>query len=137
MVMRADKPPIKRRKNMADIDTVLNSFFSNPAWSATTNASYVYTNDYYQTSTPDAYLIEMPMVGISKDQLSVTIEENRLTVSANPVSKTKFVKSYKQSWILNTDVDVVAISAKLENGLLLLTIPRARPAKKSINVTVS
>jgi HSP20 family molecular chaperone IbpA len=77
------------------------------------------------------------MPGISKEDLKVDIEEGMLVVQAAAKIKSKAVKNVKKSWYIDEGIDTGNISAKLENGLLIVTLPKAKPNKKSIAVTVS
>lgn len=120
---------------MSNVDTILNSFFTGNPWSVT--SPYVLTNDYHQTSTPQAYTIEMPLVGVTKNELNVKVQDDVLTISTSPSSKSRFVRPMKKSWYLNEDVDTNSIQAKLDNGLLTVTLPRTQTQKKNIDVLVS
>jgi HSP20 family molecular chaperone IbpA len=91
---------------------------------------------YTQTVNENAYVIEAPMVGVVKNDLVVNVVDNNLIVSATPSNKNRWSADFKQTWILNEDADVNAINARLENGLLTLTIPRVRPVTRTVNVTI-
>ncbi len=127
---------IRRKKQMTitpyNFDLALDDFFSRGITSGrqSTNSKYV------QTSNENAYTIEAPMVGVTKQDLTVNVEGNRLIVRANASVKSRFSNNFHQEWILNEDADVSAINAHLSNGILLLTIPRVKPAVRSVNVTI-
>jgi len=91
---------------------------------------------YTQTVTDTAYIVEAPMIGVTKNDLVVNVVDNNLVVTATPSSKSRWSSEFKQTWILNDDADVNAINARLENGLLTLTIPRVKPSKRTVNVTI-
>ena len=95
------------------------------------------SNEYYQTSTDGEVVIEMSMPGISKENLKVNIEQNTLIIEAKPSIKSKAERGVKKCWYLPDNVDIDNITAKLENGLLTLTMPKIKPAKKTVSVTVS
>jgi len=113
-----------------NLDRVIDSLFF--PYGASTTAKTRYT----QTVNENAYVIEAPMVGVAKNDLVVNVVDNNLIVSATPSSKNRWSTDFKQTWILNEDADVNAINARLENGLLTLTIPRVRPATRTVNVTI-
>lgn len=94
-------------------------------------------NEYYITAEDKQWTIEIPLPGMSKENVKVGIEDGLLTVEANPTFKSKSVRDFKCSWNIDEAVDSTNITAKLENGLLLIVLPRCKPAKKSIAVTVS
>lgn len=91
---------------------------------------------YMQVSNETAYVINAPMIGVTKADLTVNVVDNNLIVSAVPSVKSRWSNEFKQTWILNEDADTANISAKLENGLLTLTVPRVKPATRTVNVTV-
>lgn len=91
---------------------------------------------YSQSADDNAYTITAPMIGVSKGDLSVNVTNNTLVVSATPSNKSRWSTGFKQSWILNEDADVNNINARLENGLLTLTIPRVKPASRTVSVTI-
>lgn len=102
------------------------------------SSDFTYTKDeYYVTADDKQWTIEMPLPGISKDNLKIDIEDNMLTVQATPTVKSKASRGVKKSWYVDESVDVSAIVAKLENGLLTVTLPKVKPTKKSVAVTIS
>lgn len=102
------------------------------------SSDFTYTKDeYYVTSDDKQWTIEMPLPGISKDNLKIDIEDNMLTVQAIPTVKSKASRAVKKSWYIDESIDVSSIIAKLENGLLIVSLPKVKPTKKSIAVTIS
>jgi len=91
---------------------------------------------YSQTADQNAYVIQAPMIGVTKDDLVVNIVGNKLSVRADASVKSRFSNSFSQEWMLSADVDVSAINVTLTNGLMTLTIPRNKPAVQKINVTI-
>lgn len=111
------------------LDNVYNSYVT-----STGDSSYV--NRWNTSATQDNYLLEAVVVGISKNELKVSVEGNRLVIEGTPTVKSRFVSTFKRSWELAEDADASRIDARLENGLLLLTIPKVKPVVRNINVTV-
>lgn len=119
------------------LDRFLNNVFDAYAM-PNFSSDFTYTKDeYYVTSDEKQWTIEMPMPGISKDNLKIDIEDNMLTVKANPSTKSKAVKGVSKSWYLDETIDASSITAKLENGLLIVSLPKLKPQKKSVAVTIS
>lgn len=119
------------------LDKFLNNVFdiyATPGFSS----DFIYTKDeYYVTSDEKQWTIEIPLPGISKENLKIDIEDNMLTVQALPTVKSKAVKAVKKSWYVDESIDATAIVAKLENGLLTISLPKIKPTKKSVAVTIS
>lgn len=115
-------------------DRYLDSFFGTTT--STNGTGYRSESRYLQTSTEANYTIEAPMVGVSKENLKVSVVDNNLVVSATPSVKSRFSTSFNQTWVLNDDADINNINARLENGLLTLTIPRVKPATRTVNINI-
>lgn len=119
------------------LDRFLNNVFDIYAL-PNTMSDFRYTGtEYYMTSTDNEVTIEMPLPGVSKENLKVNVEDNLLTIEAKTDAKSKFAKSASKSWSLDDTIDVSHISAKLDNGLLTVTLPKIKPQKKTIAITVS
>jgi HSP20 family molecular chaperone IbpA len=112
------------------LDRVIDNFFS-----AGMNTT-IQKTQYTQTSNETAYTISAPMIGVSKADLTVNVVGSNLVVNAIPSVKSRWSTEFKQTWILNEDADVNNINAKLDNGLLTLTIPRIKPATRTVNINV-
>ena len=100
-------------------------------------SDFTYSKDeYYVNSDDKQWTIEMPLPGMSKDNLKVVVEDNMLTIQATSTIKSKAMRNIKKSWYVDENVDVSGISAKLENGLLIVTLPKVKPTKKSIAINI-
>lgn len=101
-------------------------------------SDFTYTKDEYYVNADDKqWTIEMPLPGMSKDNLKVDVEDNMLTIQATSTIKSKAVRNIKKSWYIDENVDVSGISAKLENGLLTIILPKVKPTKKSVAINIS
>ena len=128
----------KRRNQMSyvtpyHLDRVVDKLFNSAVES---DLRYVNTK-YSQYSSADAYTIEVPLVGVTKEDLSIAVENNRLLVKAKGSVKSRFTSNFAQDWLLAEDADVSAINANLSNGLLTLTVPRVKPVQRTVNITVN
>ncbi|EKV58023.1 Hsp20/alpha crystallin family protein [Brachyspira hampsonii] len=85
------------------------------------------------------YIIEMDMPGVKKEDLEIGIKENILSISAkrkkavkteNGESKEEVISSYEQSFNISTKgIDVENIAANLNNGVLMVTLPKKEELK--------
>lgn len=116
------------------LDRLLDNVFNSYANSTTAYANH--TNTWYAWSTDLNYLLEATMVGIAKSDLKVSVVDNSLIIEGAPSVKSRFATAFKRSWTLAKDADVSRIDARLENGLLTVTIPKVKPAVRNIDVTV-
>jgi HSP20 family molecular chaperone IbpA len=101
-------------------------------------SDFTYSVGTYHMSNDDKqHTIEIPLPGISKENLKIDVEENMLLVETNSPLKSRCVQNIKKSWYISDTMDVNSITAKLENGLLTINIPKVKPTKKSVTVTIS
>ncbi len=83
----------------------------------------------------DSYELELEMPGYAKDEIKISLENGYLTVNAEKHKKEdgkKYLRreiseSTSRSYYVGTDVKREQIKAKFENGMLLLTVPKAAP----------
>ncbi len=108
--------------------------------------AYPRTNFYEKDNN---YIAQFVIPGMEKDNLSVEIKGNVMTVSAkNNADKESNDKNYQnyqsvsraftQSINIPTDVDVSKITSNYKNGVLTITLPKdtEKKAQKTINITV-
>ncbi len=91
--------------------------------------------NYHTWSDETGYTLQVPMVGVTKEELKVEAQNGTLFVESKPTTnKSVFVHPYKGHFYFAKDADVDAIEAKLENGLLTVKVPKAKTNRKSITV---
>ena len=95
-----------------------------------------------------SYQLEMAVPGFEKADFNVKLENNILTISTekkvekNDVNekmvRTEFsYKAFRRSFTIDDKIDAENISAKYENGILILELPKKEVAKagsKEINI---
>ncbi len=91
----------------------------------------------------DKYVVICDVPGLTKENISVNIENDILTIKAKLVPAEDNVKylvrerafgEVKRSWRL-PNVDTTKVAATLNNGILTLTLPKlAEKAKKNIEI---
>jgi|688.fasta_scaffold1609295_1 HSP20 family protein len=119
------------------LDKFLNNVFDIYAMPGMSNDFTYNKEEYYVTSNDKEWIIEMPLPGMSKENLKIDFQDSMLIISANPSINSKAVRNIKKSWALDESVDVTSITAKLENGLLTVVLPKIKPEKKSISINIS
>ena len=79
------------------------------------------------TRTSQGYEVEMPVSGFTPEQIEITVEDGVLTASGKNEKR-----SFRRSIVLPDEIDSDSIEAKVENGLLTLTLalhPKAQPKR--------
>lgn len=86
----------------------------------------------------DGYVLEAEMPGVGKGGLEVTIDNNELTIvgrrsdealAGDVVYRESRAWDYKRVFELDPEIDSAKISAKIEQGILTLTLPKAERVK--------
>jgi len=98
--------------------------------------SYVPYGDIYETDEALTVVLEMP--GVEKKDLDISLENNVLRVDGRlefskydgmePLYTEYNVGHYTRSFTLSNKIDQEHISAQLDDGVLTLTLPKAKEA---------
>jgi HSP20 family protein len=88
--------------------------------------------------TKDGYVVEAEMAGVSKDGLEITLEGNEITlvghrksevVPGTTLLRERNLADYRRVFELDPAVDTAEVSAKIEQGVLTLTLPKSERVK--------
>lgn len=95
--------------------------------------------------TNDGYMLEAEMPGVNKEGLAITIENGELVilghraaeaVKGREVYRESREADYRRVFELDPSIDSAKISAKIDQGLLRLHLPKAESVKPR-KITVS
>jgi HSP20 family protein len=94
--------------------------------------------------TRDGYVLEAEMPGVNKEGLQITLEGNEITITGHRNNESQpgevlFRESrsadYRRVFELDPAIDTARISAKMDQGVLTLTLPKSEKVKpRKINV---
>ena len=87
---------------------------------------------YSSSTTEDATTLSVDVPGLSREQLQVRIEDAQ--VQLNSIEGAP--RQVHRSWELPHEIDVAASSAKLENGVLTMTLAKRQPVDKSVTLSI-
>jgi len=97
------------------------------------------------TEAGDGYTLEIEMPGVTKDGLDIAVENNELTIVGRrslPTVEGTLIHNesrpgnFRRTFELDPSIDGDKISAKIEQGLVTLTLPKAEHVKPR-KITVS
>jgi len=86
----------------------------------------------------DGYTLEVEMPGVSKENLEMWIENNELTVlgrrsmpsiEGTLLHRESRQENFRRAFELDPSIDAEKISAKIEQGVVTLTLPKAEQVK--------
>ena len=95
--------------------------------------------------TADGYTLEVEMPGVSKETLEMWVENNELTIVGRrsiPVVEGTLLhresrpENYRRTFELDPSIDADKISAKIDQGVVTLKLPKAEHVKPR-KITVS
>lgn len=123
-----------------EIDRVFDSFFpsSDRDGDETSQAVWAPRTDLIEGT--DAYRIQLDLPGVRRDDLTINYQDNQLTVSGERrgerteeneerVRVERTFGHFYRSFTLPRTVDPGAISARHENGVLTITVPKTEESR--------
>ena len=88
--------------------------------------------------TGDGYVIEAEMPGVARDGLEITLEDNEITIVGHrrqvplpgePLFRESHQADYRRVFELDPAIDTAKIAAKVDQGVLTLTLPKSERVK--------
>lgn len=95
--------------------------------------------------TKDGYVLEAEMPGVNKEGLEITLEGTEITITGHrrnesivgePLFHESHNLDYRRVFELDPAIDTTKVSARMDQGVLTLTLPkseRVKPRKISVD----
>lgn len=107
------------------------------------NSERAQTNQYVTPAvniyeTKDGYVLEAEMPGVNKDGLEITLEGHAITLTGRPENdvvsgevlfQERHGADYRRVFDLDPVIDPARVSARMEQGVLILTLPKSEAVK--------
>jgi HSP20 family protein len=86
----------------------------------------------------DAYTLEVEMPGVNKEGLEISVENNELVITGRrslPTAEGTLLhresrpENYRRSFEIDPSIDIGKVSAKIEQGVVTLHLPKAEHVK--------
>ena len=104
-----------------------------------TRAGVTYTPRVDIWETPEGLHLRADLPGVAEDSLDVRLHDRVLTIEGevaiqeyenlSPIYSEYRIGNFQRRFVLSDDIDGQAIQARLANGVLDLTLPKAEKAK--------
>jgi HSP20 family protein len=78
--------------------------------------------------TDEAHLLHIDLPGLRKEDIQLDLNDRTLTVAAESPADRPFATHYRRAWSLGPEIDTARISARLDLGVLEVTLPKLTPA---------
>ena len=93
----------------------------------------------------NVYLLKVEMPGVNKEGLEISVENNELTILGRRslpaiegvlIHRESRPENFRRAFELDPSIDTAKVSARIEQGILTLTLPKAEQVKPR-KITVS
>jgi len=135
--------PTSRQEIMMPFDSLFDDIIQKtmPSFSKEFGINFFGSNSYPKIDAidyDDKINIEAEIPGLQKDEVSVDLEENVLTISGlkhshDEDTDLRYIRrelkrsSFKRSFTIGENIDGKSIQADFDNGILLITLPKKEP----------
>lgn len=139
-------PNLTTGLNMLNFNDLIEGFFDYTTDKLDYTKQKPLVNIYENTNS---FKIEMALPGLRKEELSIDVEKNILTIKTVNSEKTDDDKkvilkefdysNFEKKYTLSKDLDLENIAAKFENGIMEITIPKKQITNETTSkkVTIS
>lgn len=136
-----------RVNNYSNLSNVFDNFFNDDFWnnsSLNTVMAKSFKVDVKETENAFELTAELP--GVKKDEVNITYKDNYLTIKTEIkrdeetkeegyIRKERSLSSMERTFLVK-NIQGDKINAKLENGLLIVHVPKEEIIDNSFNVTI-
>lgn len=93
--------------------------------------------------TENSYELDIDLPGFKKDEISIELKDGCLNISAAKGQAGKYIRqeryagSCSRSFYVGTDIDPTQVTAKFENGILCISVPKASrqlPSRSTVEI---
>lgn len=123
--------------NIFDIDRIFDNFFNGSMMPTLYNRQGLMKVDIRDEG--DSFVLEAELPGVGKEDVNLEINDNRLTISVNQDEQSEdkqenYIRRERRAFSMARSFSIEgikadAITAKMENGVLSLKMPKQEPAK--------
>ena len=116
-------------RNVSRTDAALQRFMQS-ATNASNNTSLNADFSFHSDEAATVLAIDVP--GLTREQLQLRIEDNMVHLQSIEGAP----RQVRRSWELPHEIDATASNAKLDLGVLTLTLTRKKPEDKAVTLNI-
>ncbi len=130
--------PVTFRSNAYDrsFERLINKLFDETSAPASTQQSLAISPRINVVENEKSYEVEAELPGVTKENIKIAVDKRRISIEAEvkraseqkegdaAVHTERITKKYARNFVLNEEVDDARATAKLENGILTLSLPK-------------
>jgi HSP20 family protein len=99
---------------------------------AATQASQPLSGDFQVSQSDDSTILAIDVPGLRRDQMQLRLEDHMVHLQSVEGAP----RQVRRSWELPFEIDAAASSAKLDLGVLTLTLARLKPVDKTTTLDI-
>ncbi len=99
---------------------------------AATNVAQQPLQDFQVSYTEEATTLSVDVPGLTREQLQLRIEDNMVYLQSVEGAP----RQVRRSWELPHEIDAASSCAKLDLGVLTLTLQRTKPVDKTVMLNI-
>lgn len=99
---------------------------------AATQASQQLNADFQVSQTEEATVLAVDVPGLTREQLQLRLEDNLVHLNSLEGAP----REVNRSWELPHNIDAATSNAKLDLGVLTLTLQRLKPVDKKVSIDI-
>jgi HSP20 family molecular chaperone IbpA len=129
MFFATSQPAVRRSAYapaMRSLDRFLDQALAAPAATANAGRAAIQADE-------QSWTLSVDVPGVTREQLTIGIEGPVVRIEALADAP----RPYKQAYELPQDIDATASTAKLENGVLTLTLAKKQPVSNVTKITIN
>jgi len=77
--------------------------------------------------TDEAHVLRIDLPGLRKEDIQLDLNDRTLTVAGESTADRPLATRYRRAWSLGPEIDTTRISARLDLGVLEVTLPKLAP----------
>lgn len=106
-------------------------------WGDAVNRSKPFSAPAEVRCEDDACYAEIDLPGVKREDIDITCENGRMVIISRRKRGEEMTEKYRNEFSVSDTLDVSKVDAKLENGVLYITVPKKKRKENKIQIKIS